>query len=405
MLWCSAASHAYTVCHHYTVLSLLSFLGITHLHTLSLPPNILPSLPTQHPPLPTHPTSSPPYPPNILPSLPTQHPPLPTHPTSSPPYPPNILPSLPTQHPPLPTHPTSSPPYPPNILPSLPTQHPPLPTHPTSSPPYPPNVLPSLPTQRPPLPTHPTSSPPYPPNVLPSLPTQRPPLLPTQRPPLPTHPTSSPPYPPYPPSSIILQIVEREMKSKQAEYLSFMKGETEGPEDLASSTPLPKGTSLTPNKCVKFVDENTLQRVRRKQEIKSLVAKPHQEGARGETTSSPPLTRDPTGSMATSPHASATLDSPTSSLAGAETWQYQLSLLWKGIGTTLGQWRQRLELVQDIWKAFESRKEAMVTFMCGAEGTMKTLLPSLNCAKDFEGLDAVISQYKVTLHMDMHIVM
>ena len=195
------------------------------------------------------------------------------------------------------------------------------------------------------------------------------------------------------------------MKSKQAEYLSFMKGETEGPEDLASSTPLPKGTSLTPNKCVKFVDENTLQRVRRKQEIKSLVAKPHQEGARGETTSSPPLTRDPTGSMAASPHASATLDSPTSSLAGAETWQYQLSLLWKGIGTTLGQWRQRLELVQDIWKAFESRKEAMVTFMCGAEGTMKTLLPSLNCAKDFEGLDAVISQYKVTLHVDMHIVM
>ena len=197
------------------------------------------------------------------------------------------------------------------------------------------------------------------------------------------------------------------MKGKQAQYMSFMKGEVEGPEDPTSSLlPSTKGTPLPLNKCVKFIDENTLQRVRRKQEIKSLVARPRQEGSgRDEAASSPPLARDPSGTMATSPH---TQVSPTTSLADSDTWQCQLSLLWKGIWTTLGQWKQRLELVQDIWKAFEGRKEVMVTFMCGAEGTLKSLLPSLNCAKDFQELDVVVSQYKVTLlsshdrHMAKH---
>ena len=188
------------------------------------------------------------------------------------------------------------------------------------------------------------------------------------------------------------------MKGKQAEYQCFIKGEVESPEDPTSSLPPSKGAPLTPNKCVKFSDENTLQRVRRKQEIKSLVIKPRPtEGTGGESGSSPPLSRDPVAAMATSPPTLSLLpDSPTSSLASNEGYQYQLSLLWKGIWGGVGQWRQRLELIQDIWRAFESRREALVSFVCSAEETLKNLLPSLNCVKDFDGLDAAITQYKVS---------
>ena len=40
---------------------------------------------------------------------------------------------------------------------------------------------------------------------------------------------------------------------------------------------------------------------------------------------------------------------------------YQLFILWNGVWTTLYQRCQGLESVQDIWRAFESRKES-VTF-------------------------------------------
>ena len=52
----------------------------------------------------------------------------------------------------------------------------------------------------------------------------------------------------------------------------------------------------TPNKSI---DENTLQRMRRKNEIKTLVAKPTTKGTGGENGTSPPLNRDPATAMAT----------------------------------------------------------------------------------------------------------
>jgi len=175
-------------------------------------------------------------------------------------------------------------------------------------------------------------------------------------------------------------------------------------------------------KCVKFSDENTLERKRRRKEI-SIETRPEtsnglellelEEGSEIswkyavhsgiESGQQLPFGLEQEG------HERASIISSSSSLQFSSPSSlmpdelYQLFILWNGVWSTLNQRSQSLESAQDIWRAFESRKESFSNFLVKAEERMASFFKVLSSAKDLTVMQAEVTAQKVNLlHTHIH---
>ena len=74
---------------------------------------------------------------------------------------------------------------------------------------------------------------------------------------------------------------------------------------------------------------------------------------------------------------------------------YQLMLLWNGIKTAIGQKRQRLEQIRDLWKSFETKKEEFANFLTKAEGRLREFPNTIGQAMDMTVIQNEIETQKV----------
>lgn len=74
---------------------------------------------------------------------------------------------------------------------------------------------------------------------------------------------------------------------------------------------------------------------------------------------------------------------------------YQLMVLWKGVWSSLKQQKQRLEAIEDVWKTFESKKEAFTSFLIKAEERVRSFFNVLSTTKDLTVMQAEIEAQKV----------
>ena len=172
-----------------------------------------------------------------------------------------------------------------------------------------------------------------------------------------------------------------------------------------SQTPVPCSTPSP--KCVKFVDEDSLERELRIQDIQEEIVNPETpkpysqnpypvfSGMEWEQQhfGMEPRMKQSDSQSTISPSLSQ-MASPTSSMPDE---LYQLSILWNGIWTTLTQKRQKLESTLGIWRAFEAKKEAFYNFLTKAEERMSSFFVTLSSVKDLTVMQAKIMEQKVTL--------
>ena len=173
------------------------------------------------------------------------------------------------------------------------------------------------------------------------------------------------------------------------------------------------------SKCVKFSDENTLEREQRRKEITV--------GTHSETTNGLELLEIEAASdvswkyavhsdtelgqqeqlfglehgrnQRTSSSSSVQYSSPSSPIPDE---LYQLSVLWNGIWTILTQRLQGLESAQDMWRAFESRKEAFCGFLANAEERVSSFFKVLSTAQDLSVMQAEVVAQKVINQSDFN---
>ena len=70
-------------------------------------------------------------------------------------------------------------------------------------------------------------------------------------------------------------------------------------------------------------------------------------------------------------------------------------LLWNAIKTAIGQKRQRLEQIRDLWNTFERMKEEFVNFLSMAEGRLARFQETLGQAMDMGVIQNEIETQKV----------
>ena len=207
------------------------------------------------------------------------------------------------------------------------------------------------------------------------------------------------------------QLIERELTSKEVEFRQFMSGGSGTSPDLAellslrsqTQTPVPRSTPSP--KCVKFVDEDSLERELRIQDIKEEIPKPEtpipydqnpypaypaMEWGQQHFGVEPRMKQS--DSQSTISLSLSQMASPTSSMPDE---LYQLTILWNGIWTTLTQKRQKLESTLGIWRAFESKKEAFCNFLTKAEERMNSFFVTVSSAKDLAVIQTEIVEQKV----------
>ena len=167
------------------------------------------------------------------------------------------------------------------------------------------------------------------------------------------------------------------------------------------------------SKCVKFSDENTLEREQRR---KQITTQAHSEITNGlellEMESASDISwkyavHSDTEQQERSfglehdgneriPRSSSMQHSSPSSPIPDEL--YQLSVLWNGTWTLLTQRLQGLESAQDMWRAFESRKEAFCGFLVKAEERVSSFLKVLSTAQDISVMQAEVMAEKVKIY-------
>ena len=171
------------------------------------------------------------------------------------------------------------------------------------------------------------------------------------------------------------------------------------------------------SKCVKFSDENTLEREQRRKEI---TVETHPETTNGlelleiegasdvswkyAVHSDTELGQQPFGlehgrNQRASSSSSVQYSSPSSPIPDE---LYQLSVLWNGIWTILTQRLQGLESAQDMWRAFESRKEAFCGFLTNAEERVSSFFKVLSTAQDLSVMQAEVVAQKVINQSDFN---
>ena len=242
-----------------------------------------------------------------------------------------------------------------------------------------------------------------------------------------------------------LKLIEKELKLRERDYARFMNGNsvlsdsqsTERGSSIFSSLSIP--TYQIPPKCVKFFDENTLERQQRHKEIQNQIHSDSDLGfleldSQAESSSSAaaaaaaklnPKSESELGyhsvgpeamyaarkleqelnryqasysiydhprASSQSPSISSQILSPTSPMSDE---LYQLSILWKGIWAGLFQQRHRLESIQSVWKAFETRKEAFSNFLARAENRLTAFFKVLSTTKDLPVMQAEFAAHKV----------
>ena len=74
---------------------------------------------------------------------------------------------------------------------------------------------------------------------------------------------------------------------------------------------------------------------------------------------------------------------------------YQLMTLWNGIKMAIGQKRQRLEQIRDLWKSFEAKKEEFVKFLTIAENRLQGFSETLGHATDMGVIQSEFETQKV----------
>ena len=77
---------------------------------------------------------------------------------------------------------------------------------------------------------------------------------------------------------------------------------------------------------------------------------------------------------------------------------YQLMTLWNGIKMAIGQKRQRLEQIRDLWKSFEAKKEEFVKFLTIAENRLQGFSETLGQATDMGVIQSEFETQKVHVH-------
>ena len=169
------------------------------------------------------------------------------------------------------------------------------------------------------------------------------------------------------------------------------------------------------SKRVKFSDENTLEREQRRKEITiqahsettnglellemeggsdiSWKYAVHSDTELGQQEQSSGLGQD--GNERIPRSSSMQYSSPSSPIPDE---LYQLSVLWNGTWTLLTQRLQGLESAQDMWRAFESRKEAFCGFLVKAEERVHSFLKVLSTAQDLSVIQAEVVAKKVNIY-------
>ena len=92
------------------------------------------------------------------------------------------------------------------------------------------------------------------------------------------------------------------------------------------------------------------------------------------------------------------MGSPTASMPDD---LYQLMLLWNGIKMAIGQKRQRLEQIRDLWKSFEEKKEEFVNFLTLAEKRLREFPETLGRTMDISVIQNEIETQKVHVHVHL----
>jgi hypothetical protein len=67
------------------------------------------------------------------------------------------------------------------------------------------------------------------------------------------------------------------------------------------------------------------------------------------------------------------------------------------------QQKERLEAVQEAWKAFEDKKEAFVNFLAKAEERVQSVFKVLSTTKDLAVMNAEFGAYQVCVSVCMWI--
>ena len=224
-------------------------------------------------------------------------------------------------------------------------------------------------------------------------------------------------------------MIERELKLKEKDYKKFMKGALTSESSIPSNSVSPDLDSsisklqsqvqllIDEAKCVRFSDENTIERKRRRKEI-SVDVRPEIRNGLEELLELEDMSEMswkyavPSGTdsgqnqsigLEQEGHERASIISSSSSLQFSSPSAlmpdelYQLFILWNGVWTTLNQRCQGLESVQDIWRAFESRKESFSNFLVKAEERMASFFKVMSTAKDLTVMQAEVTAQKVSL--------
>ena len=266
-------------------------------------------------------------------------------------------------------------------------------------------------------------------------------------------------------SVITKQALEVEVKSKSQEYEFFVKGGGGGggtsAEDNCSAISASVGGQESAmeesalmqcgNKCVKFNDEDTLERNIRKKTIQRESGDEVKPQAHGVSSVSgvsgisgvsgvsgvssvsgvndissvsgsglllpssndtqrmsrssetldllsvsstvPPRPQSPGRSRSCSPSPNHSQSPAPLPLLPRELQQLLAS--WNEVSSCLGRQGRRLKMIQDVWGAFEAKREDVAFFLSNSEGLMGQLLSTLETTKDLSLVQVELARYKV----------
>lgn len=237
------------------------------------------------------------------------------------------------------------------------------------------------------------------------------------------------------------------------EICSLLDSDQERPLSTSNASLVAAATTtavdFSPSKSVKFHDESTLERNLRQKEIRKEIRISDQNGIESSTTtdsslelsesdplnpnsipyhavgpavvvemhgkaasapernSNPPhpppapqpyllqrLSSDPEGSLS---RVIKSMGTGTSPMAPISEEHYHLSLLWRGVWTSLLQQRDRLQATLERWKCFDGKKEEFIKFLGKAEERMAAFFKVIGSTKNFGVVQTEIAAQKVSL--------
>ncbi len=253
-----------------------------------------------------------------------------------------------------------------------------------------------------------------------------------------------------------LQRMEKELKLHEKDYKKFMDGMDPDVSNMSRSASESTMSSsaalnLSPSKTVKFKDENTLERCLRQKEITNQKFRIEGEGGSLESTledisesdffslvngsstpyhsagpiagqksklepnleqeklghilepNSPDSCNHILSRMSSDPECSLSRvinhdSGPHShSLLPLTEEHYHLMLFWKGIWTTLLQEKERLGVIKERWRDFESKKEMFSRFLFKAEERMAYFLRVIGGTKNLGVVQIEMMAQKVSM--------